>query len=77
MLDARRARAWRGLRFAATALIVEDHLPTFGKRGEGRPEEVVSVDHPAIDGEDGDGARDGRGHAHGEFEPARADSVPR
>ena len=70
MLDACGACARWSLRVAASALIVEDDLALLGERGEGRPEEVVAVDHAAVDGEQRCRAGDVRGAAHGEVEAA-------
>ena len=71
------AQARRCLRLTAAALIVEDHLATGGEGREGRPEQVVAVDHPAVDREHRRRAWDGRARPDGEVESADLDRAAR
>ena len=75
VLDTRGSCAWRCGRSTATALVVQNHLPVLREGREGRPEQLVAVDHAAVHGDERDFARHGGRQAHMEVEPAGADGT--
>ena len=76
VLDASGVSAWRGRRFAASALVVQDQLPIFRERRERWPEEVVVEQQSAVDAHERSRTGYLRREIDGEVETACANGTP-
>src|SRR5688500_12276768 len=76
VLDASRARPGGRLRLTATALVVEDDLPSLGEWGERGPQQVVVEEQTTVDTHERSDAGYFRGEVHGELEPAGTNGAP-